>query len=82
MAMIQIIRNKLGPFIVIIIGLSLALFILQTAFESNTNLLGGKGDSVGSIDGMKINVRDFQAKVDTSIEAYKLNSNNKNVFAF
>ena len=79
MAMIQIIRNKLGPFIVIIIGLSLGLFVLQTAFDSKTNLLGGKGNDVGSIDGTKIDVREFQAKVDTSIEAYKLNSNNKNV---
>ncbi len=79
MAMIQIIRNKLGPFIVIIIGLSLGLFVLQTAFDSKTNLLGGKGNNVGSIDGEKIDVREFQSKVDTSIEAYKLNSNNKNV---
>ena len=79
MAMIQIIRNKLGPFIVIIIGLSLALFVLQTAFDSKSNLMGGKGNNVGSIDGQKVDVREFQAKVDTSIEAYKLNSNNKNI---
>lgn len=77
--MIQIIRNKLGPAIVIIIGLSLGLFVLQTALNSNTGLLGGKGDSVGSIDGKKINIREFQAKVDTSVEAYKINSNSKNL---
>ena len=77
--MIQIIRNKLGPAIVIIIGLSLGLFVLQTALDSNTGLLSGKGDTVGTIDGKKINIREFQAKVDTSIEAYKLNSNNKNL---
>ena len=77
--MIQIIRNKLGPAIVIIIGLSLGLFVLQTALDSNTGLLSGKGDTVGTIDGKTIDVRSFQAKVDTSIEAYKINSNNKNV---
>ncbi len=77
--MIQIIRNKLGPAIVIIIGLSLGLFVLQTALDSNTGLLTGNSDTVGTIDGMKINIRGFQAKVDSTVETYKLNSATKNI---
>ena len=79
MTLIQLIRNKLGPAIVIIIGLSLGLFVLQTALDSNTGLLSGKGDTVGTIDGEKINIREFQAKLDTTTEAYKLNANKKNI---
>ena len=40
MAMIQIIRNKLGPAIVIIIGLSLGLFVLQTALNAASVTVG------------------------------------------
>lgn len=79
MAVIQTIRNKLGPIIVIVIGLSLALFILETALNSNTRLMSGNKDVVGVIDGDKIHYRDFQNRVDESVNNYKLQTQQKNV---
>lgn len=79
MAIFQIIRNKLGPIIAIFIGLALALFVLETALNSNTNLLKGNKDIVGVIDGNKIHYRDFQNKVDEAVSNYKLQTGQTNV---
>lgn len=79
MALFQIIRNKLGPIIAIFIGLALVLFILETALNSNTNLLQGNRDIVGVIDGNKIHYRDFENKVEESVSNYKLQTSQSNV---
>ena len=79
MTLIQLIRNRLGTFIVILIGLSLGLFVLQTALNSNSGLLGGKGDTVGYIDGKKISYNDFLTVVDKVTESYKLQNNKANI---
>jgi len=79
MALFQSIRNKLGPIIVILIGLSLGLFVLETALNSNTGLLRGNKDVIGVIDGDKIHLNDFQAKLDDAENNYKLQTQQKNV---
>ncbi|HYV94542.1 MAG TPA: SurA N-terminal domain-containing protein [Chitinophagales bacterium] len=79
MAIFQTIRNKLGPIIAIFIGLALGLFVLETALNSNTNLLKGNKDVVGVIDGNQIHRRDFDNKVDEAINNYKLQTNQANV---
>jgi len=79
MAIFQTIRNKLGPIIAIFIGLALGLFVLETALNSNTNLLKGNKDVVGVIDGNTIHYQDFETKVDEAVSNYKLQTNQANV---
>ena len=79
MAIIGKIRNRLGPIIAILIGLSMAIFILETALNSNSSLLKGNKDIVGVIDGDKIHYRDFESKVDETVNNYKLQTNQSNV---
>lgn len=79
MALIGTIRNKLGPIIAIVIGLALAVFVLETALNSNSNLLQGSRDVVGTIDGEKIRYQDFANRVDEGIQNYKLQSNQANL---
>lgn len=79
MALIGTIRNKLGPIIAIVIGLALAVFILETALNSNSNLLQGSRDVVGTIDGEKIRYQDFANRVEEGIQNYKLQSNQSNL---
>lgn len=73
MAFIMDLRQKLGPILVIIIGLSLGIFVLQTALESNTSLLSGRRDVVGEIDGEKIHYNEYMTRIAESEETYRLN---------
>ncbi|MBA3649755.1 MAG: SurA N-terminal domain-containing protein [Chitinophagales bacterium] len=75
MAIISKIRNRLGPIIVIVIGLALGVFVLETALNSNSSLLKGNKDIVGVVDGNEIHYRDFQNKVDTALNSYKQQTN-------
>src|SRR5437016_6120624 len=79
MAIFQTIRNKLGGIIAIFIGLALGLFVLETAVNSNTNLLKGNKDVVGVIDGNAIHRRDFENRVDEAVSNYKLQTSQTNV---
>ncbi|MBA2422248.1 MAG: SurA N-terminal domain-containing protein, partial [Chitinophagales bacterium] len=79
MAIIGVIRNRMGPIIVIVIGLALAVFVLETALNSNSSLLKGNKDIVGVIDGEKIHYRDFTNQVDETVSTYKLQTNQSNV---
>ncbi|MCS6917732.1 MAG: SurA N-terminal domain-containing protein [Chitinophagales bacterium] len=78
MAVIQTIRNKFGPIIVIIIGISLAVFVLETALQSETGLLRGSSDVVGVIDGEKIRYAELARLIEENINNYKLQSNQSN----
>ncbi|MBX7108493.1 MAG: SurA N-terminal domain-containing protein [Chitinophagales bacterium] len=79
MALIGSIRNKLGPIIAIVIGLALAVFVLETALNSNSSLLKGSRDVVGVIDGQKIHYQEFANKVEEGIANYKLQTNQPNI---
>lgn len=79
MAVIQTIRNKFGPIVVIIIGISLAVFILETALQSETGLLRSGSDVVGVIDGEKIRFADLARRIDENINNYKLQTNQANL---
>jgi len=79
MALFQITRTKLGPIVVTVIILSLGLFVLETALNSNTNLLKGDKDVIGVIDGNKIHYADFVSRVDETVNNYKIQTNQTNV---
>ena len=78
MAIIGRIRNS-GPIIAIAIGLALAVFVLETALNSNSSLLHGNRDIVGVIDGEKIHYQDFANRVEEGIQNYKLQTNQANI---
>lgn len=78
MAMINKIRNKAG-LLIGIVGFSLLAFILGDLLSNNQGLFSGDRTTVAVIGGKKINVQDFEAKVQTSVENYKLNSQTQNV---
>jgi peptidyl-prolyl cis-trans isomerase D len=79
MAVIGTIRNKLGPFIVIIIGLALAVFVLEMAINSNTNLLGSTKDVVAEIGGEKIKIQQYQKLIDEMTANYIMQSGQRNI---
>lgn len=69
----------MGPIIAVVIGLSMGVFILETALNSNSSLLKGNKDIVGVIDGDKIHYRDFANKVDETMNTYKLQTSQSTI---
>jgi len=67
--------------VIIFIGVSLALFILGDLVTSNTGLLNRNSDVVGEISGEKIRYREYESRVETLIENYKINTQNDNLDA-
>lgn len=63
MSVIQSIRDKYARWAVVAIALSLLGFIMMDAFASRTSLFGGNSTTLGSINGKKIEVQDFEQKV-------------------
>ena len=74
MAMISKIRNRAG-LLIGIIGFSLAAFILGDFLTQNRSFLSGDTSTVGIIGGKKINVQDFEGRVQKQIDNYKLSNN-------
>jgi peptidyl-prolyl cis-trans isomerase D len=76
---IQIRNKRIVTGIIIIIGLCLGFFVLETALNSNSNLLKGNSDIVGVIDGDKVHYKDFSDKVEDMVESYKMNTKQKSL---
>jgi peptidyl-prolyl cis-trans isomerase D len=62
MATLQTIRTKAGLLVSIVIGLSLAAFILGDMFQSGNSLFQKDRLEVGEIDGESIQYPDFKSK--------------------
>lgn len=77
MAVIEKIRGKAG-LLIGIVGFSLAAFILGDFFSSNNAFRSGD-TTVGEINGKNVNVMDFEEKVQTQVENYKLQSSTETV---
>lgn len=71
MATLQKIRNK-GPLIAIIIGLALFAFILGDMVQSGQSIFAGNQFTVAKINGKKLTLDDYQAKITETEEYYKL----------
>ncbi len=74
MATLQKIRTKAGLLVAIVIGLSLAAFILGDMFQSGSSIFQKKQLEIGEIDGETIQYPDFQKQVEELGEMYKLNT--------
>ncbi|MFN8153902.1 MAG: SurA N-terminal domain-containing protein [Bacteroidia bacterium] len=77
MAVIEKIRSKAG-LLIGIVGFSLAAFVLGDFFSAK-NGFGGRDTTVGEINGKKINVMDFEERVQTQADNYKLQSNTETI---
>lgn len=78
MAIITRIR-KHASILVVLIGFSMAGFVLMSALDSDFSLLRGKKNQIGKIDGEEITIQEFEKKYQETIENYKLNTNQKNL---
>ncbi|MBK9638371.1 MAG: SurA N-terminal domain-containing protein [Bacteroidetes bacterium] len=77
MAVIEKIRGK-ANLLLVFVGFSLVAFILGDFFSSNSGMSSSDAN-IGEIDGKKINVMDFEEKVQVQLNNYKLQSNSENV---
>jgi len=74
MATLQKIRTKAGLLVTIVIGFSLAAFVLGDMLNSGNSLFQKKRLKIGEIDGESIQYPDFQQKVEELGEIYRLNT--------
>ncbi|TCZ70484.1 peptidylprolyl isomerase [Flaviaesturariibacter aridisoli] len=63
MSVIQNIRDKYARLMVVLIAVSLLGFILMDAFSSRSNLFSGNTTTVGKINGKKVELTEFEAKL-------------------
>lgn len=74
MATLQKIRTKAGLFVTIVIGISLAAFVLGDMFSQGNSLFQKRQLRIGEIDGEAIQYPDFQQKVEELGEMYRMNT--------
>ena len=73
MATLQKIRTRAGLLVAIVIGVSLAAFILGDLLQGGSSMFQRNRMEVGVIDGESIQYPDFQTKVENLGEIYKSN---------
>ena len=78
MAVLGKIRKRVG-LLIGFIGLSLLLFILGDVVTSNSGLFKGTSDVIGEIGGEKVHFQEFDKRVETLTENYKVNSKTETV---
>jgi peptidyl-prolyl cis-trans isomerase D len=78
MAVIEKLRSK-ANLLIGIIAFSLLAFILGDFLSSNRSVFGGRSSSLGVVGGKKIDIQEFEAKVQAEIENYKLNQNKQTI---
>ncbi len=74
MATLQKIRTRAGLLVAIVIGISLAAFILGDMFQSGSSLFQRDRMEVGEVDGESIQYPQFQRKIEELGDIYKMNS--------
>ena len=78
MAVIGKIRKRVG-LLIGFIGVSLLAFILGDIFSSGTGILGGNSDVVGEVAGEKVHYSEFEKRVETLTENYRINTQTETV---
>ncbi|HEY5916731.1 MAG TPA: peptidylprolyl isomerase [Chryseolinea sp.] len=78
MAIIGRIRKRVG-LLIFFVGASMILFILGDLVTSNSGLIAGSSDVIGVVGGEKIRYPEFEKKVETLMNNYKVNTQNDNV---
>ncbi|MFM7016931.1 MAG: SurA N-terminal domain-containing protein [Bacteroidota bacterium] len=78
MAVIEKIRSKSG-LLIGIIGFSLVAFVLGDLFSSKNGFFGGSDNTVGIIGGNKVDLMDYNSRVEEFVENYKTQTQNQTV---
>jgi peptidyl-prolyl cis-trans isomerase D len=78
MAVIEKIRNRAG-LLIGFVGFSLFAFILGDLFSSSKGIFSKNETSVGVIAGKKINVMDFESRVQEMANNYKVQNNTESI---
>src|SRR4249919_3325396 len=71
MSIIQQIRDKAAWLVFGLIALSLVGFLLMDAFVGKSRLFGGSSNTIGSVNGEKLDYVDFQKQISGREEQYK-----------
>ncbi|MFW6290064.1 MAG: peptidylprolyl isomerase, partial [Mariniphaga sp.] len=71
---LQTIRTRAGLLVAIVIGISLAAFILGDMFQGGTALFQGNQMEVGEINGETIQYPEFQREVERLGDIYRMNT--------
>jgi peptidyl-prolyl cis-trans isomerase D len=74
MATLQTIRTKAGLLVAIVIGISLAAFILGDLLSGGTSIMNKNQMKIGEINGESIQYPEFQRQVEELGEIYKQNT--------
>jgi len=74
MATLQTIRTKAGLLVAIVIGISLAAFILGDLLSGGTSIMNKNQMKIGEINGESIQYPEFQKQVEELGEIYKQNT--------
>ncbi len=74
MATLQTIRTKAGLLVAIVIGISLAAFILGDMFQGGSSLFQRNQLTVGEINGESIQYPQFQQQVERLADIYRMNT--------
>ena len=74
MATLQTIRTRAGLLIAIVIGISLAAFILGDLLQSGSSIMNKNQMKIGEINGESIQYPEFQRQVEELGEIYKQNT--------
>lgn len=74
MATLQKIRTKAGLLVAIVIGISLAAFVLGDMLQSGSSMFQRNQMEVGKINGESVQYPDFQKQVEELGEIYKQNT--------
>lgn len=79
MAVLQTLREKAGPLVAVVIGVSLLLFIVSDFFGSNNaqRRKASKYYQLALIDGEAITYQDFETRVQDLVEIYKMSGTNE-----
>ena len=71
-------RNR-GGLLVGIIAFAIVAFLAGDVLISGRNIFGGAPSEIGTINGTKVSIQDFQAKLDANIEQYKKSTGQSNL---
>ncbi len=74
MATLQKIRTRAGLLVAIVIGISLAAFILGDMFQSGSSIFRSNQMEIGEIDGESIQYQQFQRQTEQLGDIYKMNN--------
>ncbi len=77
MAVFIKIRNRFGIIIAVVIGLMLAVFVLESALNSQSSLLKGHSNTVAKFNGHSVSFDDFNVKYKESMELFEMGQKGK-----